>query len=51
MNMRVPVPAERSEPSTNGTANSARIRSPRARAMRDQKANTYSRVSSVFAWK
>ena len=46
--MRVPAPAERSEPSTNGIASGTAKAMARVRAMRDQNANRYSRVSSAL---
>ena len=49
ISMRVPAPAERSEPSTNGIASSTVKATATVRAMRDQKANTYSRSSSELA--
>ena len=47
--MRAPAPAERSEPSTNGIASNTANTIATVRAMRDQKANTYSRASSALA--
>ncbi len=49
--VRVPAPAERNEPSTNGMASSTENAMATVRAMRDQNAKTYSRASSELAWK
>ena len=48
--VRVPAPAERIEPSTNGNASNTANAIATVRAIFDQNANRYCRASNELAW-